>query len=197
MLGEGGEPVGVSAIDGAFASESGASASDDGASASEGGPALMDGASDGVAEESPDGAAEGVSPESDLGGAADGVFATDGAGALPDVDGATLEAGDGDLLGVAEGAVEGVEFDLELPMPGGITIELICNTDTLNGCETTALTNLAPKEEPGTADPKATSPPLKSVTFKKPCWPVAWPLAWKRVVRRLVLLDIFWSFGTS
>lgn len=92
------------------------------------------------------------------------------------------DAGDEVLLGEGSGAGDGagdgaggdvLELVDELLMPEGIIAELICSTDRLNGRETTDFTKLAESGEPSTAEPKATSPELKSVMFTNPICPVA------------------------
>ena len=116
---------------------------------------------------------EGVSADGDSDGVAVGDLSDFGAAAADGV-GALDGALDGLAVGDEVGDFEELEFDL-LVMPVGIMMELICSTDMLYGWETTDFTKLAPRDEPGMAEPNET-PLLVSVTFKKPSWPFASPL---------------------
>ncbi|RHN76620.1 hypothetical protein MtrunA17_Chr2g0334071 [Medicago truncatula] len=53
---------------------------------------------------------------------------------------------------------------------------LICTTEILYGCATTALTKLAPVPLGSEGEVKVTAPVLRSVTFMKPSDPLACPL---------------------
>jgi len=75
----------------------------------------------------------------------------------------------GDFFGLEAGEGEVEFFEVVLSIPNGMITVLICNTDTLYGCEAMDLTKLAPKDAPFSAEPMATLPLLTSVTLRNPC----------------------------
>lgn len=83
-------------------------------------------------------------------------------------------AGIGETTGAGEGACD-VALE-EASKDGGKMTVLICTTEILYGCATTALTKLAPVPLGSEGEVKVTAPVLRSVTFMKPSDPLACPL---------------------
>ena len=103
--------------------------------------------------------------------------------------------GTGETTGAGEGACD-VALE-EASKDGGKMTVLICTTEILYGCATTALTKLAPVPLGSEGEVKVTAPVLRSVTFMKPSDPLACPLDWNNVLTVIVWFPMFWNFWTS
>lgn len=104
-------------------------------------------------------------------------------------------AGIGETTGAGEGACD-VALE-EASKDGGKMTVLICTTEILYGCATTALTKLAPVPLGSEGEVKVTAPVLRSVTFMKPSDPLACPLDWNNVLTVIGWFPMCWNFWTS
>ncbi|KAK2371674.1 fasciclin arabinogalactan protein [Trifolium repens] len=91
------------------------------------------------------------------------------------VSGTGDSTGTGDTTGGAGAGACDVALE-EGSRDGGMMTVLICTTEILYGCATTALTKLAPAPLGSEGDVKMTAPVLRSVNFMRPSDPLACPV---------------------